>query len=297
MKLNQLRALAEVAKAGSIQRAAQAMNLSQPALSKSIRELERQLGVPLLVRSVNGTCLTPFGAVLSKRFDGIEKEMQKAREEIDWLKGALGGRLLLGMSPPVGGTNIARILTAFRQRQPSVELELLELRPGQIFDAVRSGILDFGLVHHYGHMDLAGLQYVTLKSYPTILAIGGPSPSIPQSVDELWDREWITGDLADHPDGYIAVLSRLLGLDIPRHILRCTSISVYFELAGQAQIISHWADNISVYLDMKFASGALTRLDLDLNLPEMKIAMVYKDEELLSPSAARLAKSIGSSLE
>lgn len=297
MKLHQLRALAEVARAGSIQRAARAMHVSQPALSKSIRELERQLGVSLLVRGAAGTTLTPFGAILSRRYDSIQKEMDRAREEVEWLRGTLGGRLLVGMSPPVAGTNIASLFAQFRERQPSIELGLLELRPAQIFDAVRSGTLDLGIVHHYGNLDLAGLQCAMLKSYPTMLAIGGRDPAPPETIDQLWSLEWITGDLADYHHGYIPILADRLGRNVPQRISRCTSISVYFDLSEQSQLITHWADNIHAHLDMKFQSGALTRISLGLDLPDMHIALVYKDEELLTPGGALLARMVRSSLQ
>lgn len=297
MKLHQLRALAEVGRAGSIQRAALALHVSQPALSKSIRELERQLGISLLVRGAHGTTLTAFGVILSKRYDSIQKELDKAREEVEWLKGTLAGRLLVGMSPPVAGTNIARVFTSFRERQPSVELGLLELRPAQIFEAVRSGTLDLAIVHHYGSLNLAGLQCSPLRSYPTMLAVGAGNPALPQTVDELWAREWITGDLADYHHGYIPVLADRLGRPVPPLISRCTSISVYFDLAEQAPCISHWADTLNAHVDRKFESGALTRVHLDLDLPEMNIALVYKDEELLTPAGALLAKIVRASLE
>ncbi|MET0365128.1 MAG: LysR family transcriptional regulator [Sphingobium sp.] len=296
MKLHQLRALAEVARAGSIQRAARAMHVSQPALSKALRELERELGVSLLTRGVAGTTLTPFGAILSKRHDAIQKELDKAREEVDWLKGTLGGRLLVGISPPVAGTSIASVVGTFRKRQPSVEMGLLELRPAQIFDAIRGGTLDLGIVHHYGSMDLAGLQCVTLKTYGTMLAIGGRDPALPQTVDQLWSLEWITGDLSDYHHGYIPILADRIGRNVPQRISRCTSISVYFELAEQPGLISHWAEIINSYLDLKLRSGALTRIDLGIDLPDMHIALVYKDEELLTPGGALLAKIIRSSL-
>ena len=296
MKLHQLRALAEVARAGSIQRAALNLNVSQPALSKSVRELERQLGVFLLDRGIKGATLTAYGAILSKRYDTIEKEMDKAREEVEWLRGASSGRLLIGMSPPVAGTNIASVMAAFRERQPGVELGLLELRPAQIFDAVRCGTLDFGIVHHYGSFDPAGLKCTPLRSYPTMLAMGGQKVDALETVDRLWSLEWITGDLVDYEHGYINVLSQQLERSLPLRISRCTSISVYFDLAEQPQLISHWADTANPHLDRKLESGALTRLDPGIALPEMHIALVYRDEELLTPGGSLLAKMVRSSL-
>ena len=186
--------------------------------------------------------LTPFGTIVSRRYDTIEKEMDKAREEVAWLRGASDGRLLVGMSPPAAGTSIAAILATFRQRQPGVELSLLELRPAQIFDAVRCGTFDLGIVHHYGSFDPAGLQWTALHSYPTLLAIGGRGGERPETLDRLWSREWITGDLVNYTHGYISVLARRLGRGVPQRISRCTSISVYFDLSEQSQLVSHWAE-------------------------------------------------------
>lgn len=62
------------------------------------------------MRGTTGTTLTPFGAILSKRYEVMQKELDKAREEIDWLKGALGGRLLIGISPPAAGAGIANLI-------------------------------------------------------------------------------------------------------------------------------------------------------------------------------------------
>jgi molybdate transport repressor ModE-like protein len=294
VKLHQLRALAEIARAGSIQRAARSMNLSQPALSKSILELERQLGVVLLLRGAGGATLTPFGAILAKRYPGIQKELDKAREEVEWLRGMSGGHLLVGLSPPVAGTGIAPLFTQFRERQPGVELEVLELRPALIFDAVRSGILDFGIVHHYGGMEAVGMQCTRLVSYPTILAIGRSESELPRTVDAVWSRDWITGDQADFSDGYVSILSSRLGLEAPKRIFRCTSITLYFDLCEQTGIISHWADIPNPHLAAKFSSGALTRLETGIELPNMEIALACKDEELLSPGGALLAKIIRS---
>lgn len=294
MKFHQLRALADVARTGSIQKAALARNVSQPALSKAVRELERDLGVPLLVRGAAGTTLTPFGAIMCKRFHVMQGEIQKAREEIAWLKGTLGGQVLVGVSPPVTGTRISDSFAAFLQHQPSVKLELLELRPAQIVDALRNGQIDVGLFHHYGEVDLPGVDCVALQTFDTHLAIGGAPASNEMSLEEIFKLNWLTPDLSDHGHGYLAVLSQTSGLDLPDRILRCTSISLCFHLAEQAGFISHWAADINPYLDARFSSGAMTKLRTDRPLPRMHIAMACRDEDLLSPGAVLLTRMLRS---
>jgi LysR family transcriptional regulator of abg operon len=206
MKLNQLRALVAIAKAGSIQEAARLMHLTQPALSKSIRELEREVGVPLLVRSTKGATLTPYGAMIAKRSRAIQKEVDKIREEIDSLRGELGGRLSIGLTPPAAGAALADAVSLFRQQRPSVELQLLELRPAQITDGLRDGALDLGIVTQYGEAEPAGLKWAKLYSLKTLLAVGGKRAHRKVAVEELADMEWLALDGTEDPNGYISTL-------------------------------------------------------------------------------------------
>ena len=164
MKLNQLKALVAIAKAGSIQEASRLMNVTQPALSKSIIELERELGVPLLIRAAKGATLNSYGTMIAKRSRAIQKEVDKIYEEVDALRGDQSGRVTIGLSPPVGGAIVAEAVSTFRKQRPSTLLHLLELRPSQIIAGLRDGMLDFGIVSHYGEAGPAGLKWVKLYS-------------------------------------------------------------------------------------------------------------------------------------
>jgi len=286
MKFNQLKSLAAVAKAGSIQRAASEMHLSQPALSKSIRELERQLGVPLLIRGAGGTSLTPYGAIVAKRFCAIQKEVDKVHEEIDWLRGELGGRLLIGLSPPAADSFVAGSVASFHRLQPSIEVQLLEQRPAHIIEGLRNGLLDFGILHQYGDAKIADFHTLTLRSLNMLIAIGGAYPATPVSMEELRHEGWLTSDLADDPDGYTGLLARHFNVPPPARVVRCTSIALCLELARNLRMISHWAETALPFLAAHFRAGTMTRLELDKPLPKMNIVLAYRDEDLLSPAAA-----------
>lgn len=298
MKFNQLKSLAAVARAGSIQAAARELHLSQPALSKSIRELERQLGVPLLVRGVEGASLTPYGQIVAKRFLAIQREVDKVREEIDWLRGELGGRLQIGISPPAVSAMIGTAVADFHRMQPLVDLQLLEQRPRQIIESLRSGAIDFGILHHYGDVSIDEFESVTLFTREMVLAVGGSELPQTVSMEYLRDRQWLSADLADDPDGYVFVLARHFGVAPPTRVLRCTSVALCLELAPRMNAVSHWADTALPFLEPHFRTGTMTRLILEQPLPAMNIVLVYRDEELLSPAAAvfvRLLRSLNRS--
>jgi LysR family transcriptional regulator, regulator of abg operon len=99
MKLHQLAALVSAAECGSLRQAAAKMRLSQPALSRSIRELETETGVKLLERTALGVKATVYGEALILRSKIVETELRQAREDIAHLKAATHGDLRIGATP------------------------------------------------------------------------------------------------------------------------------------------------------------------------------------------------------
>ena len=77
MKLHQLRAMLAISESGSIQEASRLLHISQPALSKGIKELEAELGVPLLIRSNRGITVTEYGERLVRRARLILEEVRR----------------------------------------------------------------------------------------------------------------------------------------------------------------------------------------------------------------------------
>ena len=116
MKLHQLRAMLAISESGSIQEASRLLHISQPALSKSIKELEAELGVPLLIRSNRGITVTEYGERLVRRARLILEEVRRAREEIETLKGTMDGKVAIGVSPVTPGAQIVASLNRYRKR-------------------------------------------------------------------------------------------------------------------------------------------------------------------------------------
>lgn len=296
MKLNQLKALVTIAKAGSILEAARMMHLTQPALSKSIRELERELGVPLLIRSAKGAVLSHYGHMIARRSRAIEKEVEKIFEEVDSLRGELSGRLSIGLTPPAGGPYVANAITALRRERPAAQLQLMELRPTQITDGLRDGSLDLGLISHYGEEGPAGYKWKKLYSIDSLLAVGGRRENPKVSFQELSEMEWIALDDPDDLNGYIRTLLSRFNAPMPTNVVRCTSVGLYFELAQRLSAVTHWAASGFTTLRSMFREGVMTQLEVDGEMPKLNIFLVYRDEDLLTPSASQFVKNLYASV-
>src|SRR5919108_6228271 len=99
MRLNQIRDLLAVVEAGSLRAAARRVGVSQPAMSKSLAQLEREVQAQLLLRTARGVVLTPAGRALVARARVIEAELRKAQEDLTALRGGQEGMVAFGVGP------------------------------------------------------------------------------------------------------------------------------------------------------------------------------------------------------
>ena len=112
MKPNQLLAFVAVVEQMSIRGAARTLGISQPAVTKIVRELEREVGAPLVERSVKGVRLTPYGEAFAPRARLLLSDMRRARDEIS----AGGNRHRCGT--PDGGEGRRRLKKVTKTSQP-----------------------------------------------------------------------------------------------------------------------------------------------------------------------------------
>jgi DNA-binding transcriptional LysR family regulator len=145
MDQKQLERFVDVVESGSLSRTSRRLNTSQPALSKSLRLLEEQLGVRLLERGPRGVRLTKFGDAFYRRACSITSELRRARDDIEDMKGSTAGTVSLGVTPGPG---------ILDQVIPQAVARVARKRPGQRF-RVRSGTLSELLSElHRGDLDL-----------------------------------------------------------------------------------------------------------------------------------------------
>ena len=149
MTLRQFEVFLAIARAGSFRRAAEALHLSQPALSQHVRELEAALGARLFDRLARRVALTDAGRVLFEHATRLFVTLADARQAIQDLQGLERGSLTIGASSTPGIYVLPRLLGAFRQRYPGIELTLRLGNSEGVERLVRASELDLGLVGGY----------------------------------------------------------------------------------------------------------------------------------------------------
>lgn len=148
MDLKQLESFVRVAELGSFTRAALALGIAQPALSRQVRLLEVELRQTLLARNGRGAVPTEAGALLLEHARGILHQVERAREELGRMRGSLSGRVTLGLPPSVARALAVPLTQAFRARLPEARLAITEGLSASMQEALLSGRLDIAVLYN-----------------------------------------------------------------------------------------------------------------------------------------------------
>jgi DNA-binding transcriptional LysR family regulator len=134
--------LLKVCQYGSINRAAEALNISQPALTRSIARLEDSLGVELLERNAKGVVPTPFGELLLVHARNIESELKTTLQGFETLRKGRQKTIGIGATPLVSAYFMPVALTALHERHPDVSLRLVDAHRPELLGLLRRRELD-----------------------------------------------------------------------------------------------------------------------------------------------------------
>jgi DNA-binding transcriptional LysR family regulator len=146
----QLRHLSTVVREGTFMRAAEALNVSQPAISKSILLLERAVGAKLLERGRHGAEPTIFGQALALRYNRIEAELQQAARDIAELKEVNQGHLTIGATRTASSYIVPVAVSALKALKPNIHIEIIEDRADRLIAALKDARFDLVVGPIYG---------------------------------------------------------------------------------------------------------------------------------------------------
>lgn len=155
--LGQLDVFVQVARTGSLRRAAEVLALTQPAATWRLHSLERELGTDLFVRSHSGMQLTDAGRAVLPYAEHALRAAQDVRQAADAFRTGQAGRLEVGSSPSVSTYLLPDVLKRFRAAHPRIDLAVRTGHSEEILRAVVDGDVQIGLVRdvHIDHPEVA----------------------------------------------------------------------------------------------------------------------------------------------
>lgn len=176
MELRQLRQFLAAVEHRNLGRAADVLNITTPALSKSLANLEAELGARLFDRGPRGVTPTVFGDSLARHAKAMAAEERHARAEIAMLRGAGQGRIAVGGTASAGSARLVRALARLVRERPGVQVEVVGGRHETLIAALQDGALDI-VVTGFG--------------------AGAPAPDLDERV--LAEDSYVAVVAADHP--------------------------------------------------------------------------------------------------
>ncbi|MFM0223198.1 LysR family transcriptional regulator [Paraburkholderia dipogonis] len=298
VKLRQLDALRAVAEAGSLHEAARRLFLTQPAISRSIRELEVELGMQLLTRSANGATLTPFAHQVLKRALVVQREVGRIVEDAQTARGELGGRLTLAVTPPASTRALADSLVEMTVARPGVKLEVIEWRGENIADGLRSGTVDVAIFTQYGEPKNAMFEWTRLYELDIQLTIPASyKGSETLSVEQIHALPWLLLDSPSDESSFVATLFGEHGLSQPERTTRCSAMNLYLDLSMQMEAVAVWTSLAMPLLSQRVDDGLLKLLSITEPMPKIGMFLAYSSEELLTATAQDLIRRLRAKLD
>ena len=164
MEIRVLRYFLEIARQGSMTAAAEALHVSQSALSKQMKELEGELGQKLFRRGSRSVSLTDAGMLLRRRAEDIVDMVDKTADEFSAMDDLQGGDVYLGCAESHLMAHIAGIIRQFRKQYPLFRYHIISGDRTVVLDRLDRGLLDFGVVvevpdsDRYQYLELPGVD-------------------------------------------------------------------------------------------------------------------------------------------
>ncbi len=182
IKLRHIRAFLDIAAAGNLSAVARAQGITQPALSRSLAEMEALLGAPLFARVGRGLTLTPQGAVFRGHASAALAALDAGERA---LRGAAGGRLAVGVLPTASTSLFPRIALRFAAVAPDTVLSVVTGPQAHLMDLLRRGEIALLMGRMPSPGEMAGLTFAHLYDEDVVLAARAGHPGAARPVREV----------------------------------------------------------------------------------------------------------------
>lgn len=238
--LRQLRNFITVAETLNFRRAAQQLNVSQPPLSRSIRNLEQAVGTALFKRTSRTVRLTPSGIILYSEATRILESVKNVRQRINHVENK-HEKLTIGFIEPVSYQLLPRMLPRFRGDYPDIDVEFIQLNSKAQLNALRNEQIDIGILRP--PFDFSGLSHRRLYDDELMLAI----------ADKSHTHRGREIDLADFHDRPFVSYAKKRGFGIYNAMLQACSRRGFvprkiYEASSTALLLSLVAADVGVAL-------------------------------------------------
>ena len=282
MKLSALQDFVAVAERGSLRAAARHTGSKQSAISRSIQELERELGVVLFERLSTGVRLTPIGVVFLRRASTVGNEVRLAQEEVNQIRGETHGQLTVALSSLAHIALLPDAFAPFRARYPHVRIHIIDAG----YPTIEADLKESRIDCYIGPMpeEVPPELHMETLFHSTRIIVGRKNHPLAQSrsLRDLVDAEWITASLTHKAEEELGPLFAYHELPPPKLVLQGHSMLTYLSALVHSDLLMmvprHWTQS-------PLLRDFIQAVPVRETLPAPPVCLVRRNGLQLTPAA------------
>lgn len=289
MKLSALNAFVAAVEGGSLRAGSRRLGLSQPAMSKAIRELERELATVLLQRATTGVVVTPPGAVLYEHANKAIGELSNAKEKIEQFGGRMVGELSIGAVPIAVLTLVPEILRTYGREFPSIRLHVREEMYIAELTNLRMGEVDVAIGPIPENLPAGEFHSESLMTVSMVVVVGKGNPlARARSLSQLLEARWVYTSEASAAS-YAQGLFRKHGLPAPAPAAIVNSTLGLASLVASGDYIGLMPVQMAHHPVVAAFLNVVSLTEEGLTLP---LGVMARAEAMLKPAVQQLLRHL-----
>jgi len=228
-----LRIIAALADLKLVARVSESLNVTQPAVSKQIAELEKIVGVPVVTRDRNRLYLTAIGNRLADHAKQVLSQIDRASFDIDAMASGVAGSVSIGTVSSVAPTLLPKTIELFKSGAPHASVSVTEGHFVELLPMLESGSLDLVIARIWQPQELSGIDQMTLFSEPVVVVVGRDHPLTTQenlSWSDTFQYPWIFPQANSVARRAVDALFAANGLAPPSNTIASVSLALNLEL-------------------------------------------------------------------
>jgi DNA-binding transcriptional LysR family regulator len=282
LKLRDLDILMAVINSGSMGKAAKQLNISQPAISKAIIELEDALGVRLVDRGRRGIEPTPYGVALQKRGISIFNDLRQGVQDVDFLTDPSKGEIRLGTTEPVLTAIAAPVINGLCRKHPQMNFHIVAGDTASLYQDVANRNIELAICRMIGRLpDDAEAEVLFRDSVTIMTAASNPLTRRRNlTLADLMQEPWLLFPYDSFFGSMIGEIFRKNGVDPPRLTISTLSVQAQNEFLATGRFLTVLP---SFVLKVPGAHPPLKAVPVTLSNPPAPIGLITPKNRTLTP--------------
>lgn len=287
VKLSHIRDVLAVAEAGSLRAASRRLGITQPSITRSIRDTENELGLSLFTRRANGVSLTDMGQIFVRRATAIQSELRRVYEELEQAKGNFVGQVSVAMGTASSIALMPSILPNFQKAYPHALLKISESMFKPVEQEILSGEIDF----YVGPLDvdLSTTSLVVEKLFDNdrfVVGRTGHPMAGARSLADLRGAQWVRpAFMTQYGEADFERMFEDAGLPQPEIVMHSKSALMTLLGVAHSNLLTVLPTQ---WLDYSATSAGVQAFALDETFHAAPVCIVRRGDLPLTPLAERL---------